>query len=150
MMSRCYNQNDKCFYRYGGRGVYVCIEWKGNYQAFLNWSLANGWEKGLQLDKDIKGNGLLYSPATCIWVTHEVNSYYKRNSVRFDYHGSSVCLSEICKRKGLKITTIHTRVKNGMSYVEAIDTPIQNKNDNLILGSNKYNIGLGGRKKKQQ
>lgn len=78
MMSRCYDSGNAWYKQYGGRGVTVCDEWRGNPQAFIEWSLTNGWARGLQLDKDIlcKELGLnlpVYGPETCQWVTKRVN-----------------------------------------------------------------------------
>ena len=35
MIERCYNPNKPDYCWYGGKGVAVCEEWKGNYVAFL-------------------------------------------------------------------------------------------------------------------
>lgn len=81
MIKRCYDPTHKSFKYYGGRGVSVCEEWLKDYNLFLQWSKANGWIKGLHIDKDILGNGLLYSPTTCKWVTcKENNQAQKRKS----------------------------------------------------------------------
>ena len=50
---RCYNKNAHNYYLYGEKGVTVCKEWVDDEIAFVNWSKANGWKKGLQIDKDI-------------------------------------------------------------------------------------------------
>ena len=54
MMSRCYNPNAKDYKWYGAVGVTVADCWKGNPEAFVKWSLENGWAKNLHIDKDIK------------------------------------------------------------------------------------------------
>ena len=82
MMHRCYNPKHISYKHYGGRGVMVCEDWKNDYQKFLDWSLANGWQDGYQIDKDILGDGMLYSPGTCKWVSREDNGYAKRNTIR--------------------------------------------------------------------
>lgn len=77
MLERCYKPNTKHYDKYGGKGVTVCDEWKNDYLAFKKWSLDNGWEKGLEIDKDILSKGLkTYSPSTCKWVTHKENCQY--------------------------------------------------------------------------
>ena len=38
MKSRCYNENDKRYDRYGGRGIRVCDEWK-EYVNFHKWAI---------------------------------------------------------------------------------------------------------------
>lgn len=125
MMARCYNPKTENFYLYGGRGVSVCNEWRGDYESFLQWSLSNGWHKGLQLDKDIKGNGKLYSPNDCLWVTPKENANSRRNCVKHLYEGQYLTLSQICRKEGLKLATIHTRINNGISLDEAIKKPVK-------------------------
>ena len=61
-----------------GRGIIVCDEWKENYKAFEEWSLAHGYRKGLSLDRiNVDGN---YSPDNCQWVTPSENSKRTRAS----------------------------------------------------------------------
>lgn len=73
MMRRCYDETSFGYSYYGGKGVSVCKEWH-DYQKFLNWALENGWEIGLQLDKDKKGTGLLYCPEYCCFLTAKENN----------------------------------------------------------------------------
>ena len=50
-------------------GISVCPEWREDYDAFQEWSFANGWEKGLRLTrKDKKGD---FCPENCFWTTLE-------------------------------------------------------------------------------
>lgn len=78
MIERCYDPYSLSYDNYGGRGVTVCDEWIEDKQEFIDWAIANGWKNELELDKDILGDGLLYSPTTCCWVTREVNQKFKR------------------------------------------------------------------------
>jgi hypothetical protein len=64
------------------KDTWVCEEWK-YFSNFLNWSLANGHRKGLQLDKDILDIGnKCYSPDTCVFVSNAINKLltYKLSS----------------------------------------------------------------------
>ncbi len=94
MCHRCYYPKHESYKNYGAKGVVVCEEWKTNYHSFLDWSLANGWKPGLQLDKDIKGTGYLYSPETCLWVTRQQN----RNAQKMPM-GSQRSDSKLTERK---------------------------------------------------
>lgn len=85
MRSRCYSKSDESFHTYGAVGVTVCKEWKDDALAFKEWAIANGWEKGYHLDKDIlcsqkKISPAIYSPDTCMFVTGSANS--KESSIR--------------------------------------------------------------------
>lgn len=71
---RCNNPKCEAYPYYGGRGVKICKEWDESFEPFYKWCMENGWKPGLEIDKDIKGSGLLYSPLDCLIVTHQENS----------------------------------------------------------------------------
>jgi len=72
MIHRCYNENNKFYKNYGGRGVSVCDEWKQSVQIFYDWAIANGWVKGLSIDRI--DNNKNYEPSNCHWITISENS----------------------------------------------------------------------------
>lgn len=78
MLERCYNPKHPSYPSYGAKGVYVCDEWRESSTAFMEWALANGWRKGLHLDKDIRCHTLNvprhYSPQTCQFIPASENS----------------------------------------------------------------------------
>lgn len=71
MLERCYNTKFKAYPRYGGRGVKVCDEWLTFSNFEKDCMELNGVNdflrspKQYSLDKDRKGNGMLYSKDTC-------------------------------------------------------------------------------------
>ncbi len=72
MLERCYS--DKLHARCPTYiGCSVCHEWH-NFQAFAEW-FDKHYIEGFHLDKDIKIEGnKVYSPETCIFVSHKDNS----------------------------------------------------------------------------
>ena len=78
MMQRCYNAKHKAYHNYGGRGVVVCKEWHDK-AVFVNWGLLNGYSSELDLDKDKIGDGMMYSPDTCCFLTRKENLSYRRS-----------------------------------------------------------------------
>lgn len=73
MLDRCYNpersDRNKCY-----ENATVCDEWH-NYGNFYEWFQEQYFEKGMHLDKDIKGDGsLVYSPENCCFVTPAENN----------------------------------------------------------------------------
>ncbi len=68
---RCFNQKATHFNRYGGRGIIMCEEWRHNFKKFYDWATANGWKKGLQIDR--RNNDGNYYPSNCRFVTPREN-----------------------------------------------------------------------------
>jgi len=88
MNKRCRDTSNK---HYGGKGVTVCEEWRNDFIKFKDWALENGYEEGLQIDKDILCGELgiypkIYSPKTCCFITKSENiaQSNKDRHVRYD------------------------------------------------------------------
>ena len=124
IIARCEDEKNNRFHRYGGKGVKICEKWRNDFKAFYDWAIENGWRKGLQIDKDIKGNGLLYSPETCSVVTGKQNSN-KRSNNRFEtYKGITKTVAEWAEEKNINPFLIYKRLKRGWSIADAIETPL--------------------------
>lgn len=76
IITRCTNKNNPKFALYGGRGIKVCGEWLNSFESFYNWSIKNGFKKGLTIDRiDPDGN---YEPSNCRYITLAENSRLAR------------------------------------------------------------------------
>jgi len=118
---RCYNINNNSYGIYGGRGIYVCDEWKNNPKNFIEWSLSNGYEKGLSIDR-INNDGN-YEPSNCRFTNMKNQSRNKRNNIK--YKDKTVAeWSEILNKNP---QTIYSRIKKGISIEKAIfDNVLEN------------------------
>ena len=116
--TRCFNKNDPHYPRWGARGITVCDEWKNDFKAFYDWSMRNGYQDNLTIDRI--DNKLGYSPYNCRWITlAEQNK--NRGCVRFiTYNGRTQTIPEWTKELGLGKETIRERLKRGWSEVESI------------------------------
>jgi len=70
--TRCYNPNNQDWKNYGGKGIKVSDEWLHDSKAFIDWSFANGWSKGLTIDRIDPNKD--YSRFNCQWITMSENS----------------------------------------------------------------------------
>lgn len=120
MIERCYNPNSQEYFRYGKRGITVCDEWRNDKCAFIIWGLANGYQKGLQIDRI--DNNKDYCPENCRFVTPKVNTNNRRITVKTNLFGKVMCVSEIAEMYGLSQDLIRKRIKKGL------------KNEDLIKG----------------
>lgn len=115
--ARLYNPKHRFYPFYGGRGVTMCDEWKNDFKAFYDWAIKNGWQKNLEIDKDIIPKKLgvpatIYSPEMCSIVTGRVNKQYKSNRRELEYKGMVKSLSEWSEFLGIGIGVIKYRLKS--------------------------------------
>lgn len=92
MRQRCEDPNRKDYFRYGGRGIFVCQEWNTSYEAFRAWAHENGYAQGLQIER-VDNDGP-YCPDNCIWTTPSINSRNRRSSVSAKAFGETKNLAE--------------------------------------------------------
>lgn len=76
MKTRCLNVKCDAYKDYGERGITICNEWVETPNQFIEWALASGWQKGLEIDR-INNNGN-YEPGNIRFVTHAENSRNRR------------------------------------------------------------------------
>lgn len=106
--SRCYRKTDKAYKNYGGRGITVCDEWINDPVAFYNWAVANGWRKGLSLDRIDNNKG--YSPDNCRWTTRKIQNNNKRCTPHITYNGETHTIKEWSEITGIKYHTLFVRI----------------------------------------
>ncbi len=80
-IQRCTNPRATNYAYYGGRGITVCDEWVNDPMSFIEWAGANGYERGLELDR--LDNDGPYAPWNCQFIAHRDNSR-KRGNKRCD------------------------------------------------------------------
>lgn len=116
MKARCFSKSSSSYKDYGGRGVTVCEEWRHDFAAFYYWAINNGWAIGLDLDKDMKGDGKLYSPNTCTFVTRRENCSKRRSSAYITFNGVCKTKAEWARELGINYQTLNTQTQRGWSF----------------------------------
>ena len=125
MLRRCSDTKDEKYKYYGGRGITVCNEWRGEngVQNFVNWSLENGYDNNLTIDRIDDNKG--YEPGNCRWVTRKQQSNNIRSNRILTYHGKEYTLSELSQYTGINYSTLNNRINTAkMSVEDAVERPL--------------------------
>lgn len=130
LKTRCYNKNADAYPYYGGRGVVVCDEWKNNFKAFYDWAILNGWERGMEIDKDKipKEKGipaLLYGPEVCCFLTKKENCNSRRSNHPITFNGRTQNMTQWERELGFNKDNIYNRLRRGWSEEKALSTPLR-------------------------
>ena len=109
MKSRCYDKTDKRYSDYGGRGIEICPEWLENFENFVSWSLENGFDDNLQIDRIDNDSG--YSPQNCRWVSIKENCRNRRSNVMIEYQGKMITLVELSEILNIPYKTAYSKYR---------------------------------------
>jgi hypothetical protein len=119
MKARCNNPNDKNFYLYGARGIYVCARW-GRFENFLS-DMGARPSAGHSIERV---NGLLgYSPDNCKWATAKEQGRNTTRNRMLEYGGTVKAMSQWCEELGLNYFTVRTRIRKGWPVKDAFYAP---------------------------
>lgn len=122
MIGRCYTKTDSKFYRYGGRGITVCPEWRNSFENFRDWALENGYSEDLTIDRI--NNDENYDPLNCRWATAKEQSRNTGKNRKIEMNGEIKCLSEWSEEFGIKQSIVTKRLKRGWTTKQAFTLPV--------------------------
>lgn len=108
MKARCYNPNERQYKDYGGRGIVLCDEWVSDFKAFYDWCNINGYEKGLQIDRE--KNDDIYKPDNCRFVKPAQNMRNTRRNVNIEYRGLTKCITDWAKDLNMSVAGLQRRI----------------------------------------
>ena len=118
MKQRCYNKNHRAYHHYGGRGISICNKWIDNPESFYAWAYKNGYGKGMSIDRI--DNNKSYTPENCRFVPSSKQSRNRRTNHYITIDGVTDTLTGWCRRRGLKFTTVSSRIRRGMNEKDAL------------------------------
>lgn len=119
---RCYNKKAREYKWYGAEGVTVCNEWINDFKSFYDWAMSHGWQKGLEIDKDIKG-GKIYSPENCVFVTKKENCNNRRSNTHLTFNGETLTIAQWSDKIGLTQGAICRRLYKGWGIDKSLSSP---------------------------
>lgn len=120
ILRRCEDPKRKDYRKYGGRGIRVCEEWH-DFDNFKAWAEANGFHKGLTVDRYCNNRG--YNPNNCRFKTVKQQAYNRSTNTYITVNGVTRTLTEWSKITGVPDYVICKRRKAGWSDHDAVMTP---------------------------
>lgn len=116
MRNRCYLKTNDSYYRYGGRGITVCQEWRRSFLPFSEWAKSNGYRSDKSIDRiNPDGN---YEPSNCRWATDKQQARNKSKDspslLRVIHDGNDLNLSEWSRKLKICYTTLVKRYNKGI------------------------------------
>ena len=123
MKQRCYNPNVRSYKNYGAKGITVCKEWLSEPIRFYEWAYANGYGKGMSIERKDVTKG--YSPQNCCFIPKEEQSKNRSVFIMVTINNKTKCLSDWARIYNINASTVKARVRlYGMTYEEALSTPV--------------------------
>lgn len=122
---RCYYEHNISYRHYGANHISMCPEWKNDFESFYNWSIDNGYEDGLTIERIDNSKG--YSPDNCRWATVEEQNNNKGNVRMVTYQGKTQSIAKWSKELGFNYGTLNSRiVKYKWDVEKALTKPSKN------------------------
>lgn len=117
MIDRCHNEKSKSFPSYGGRGIFVCKEWRDSFEAFFVYigPRPPGLDSIDRIDND-RG----YEPGNVRWATRKQQQRNMRSNALMTVDGETNCIAEWSERTGVLHATIDSRRRRGASAADAL------------------------------
>lgn len=114
---RCYNQNNKGYGYYGGRGIRMCDRWRDDYGAFL--ADMGAKPAGYTLErKDFNGN---YEPDNCSWVPKSDQAKNRRGNHVIEFAGERGTLADWARRLNIPYETLRHQYRyDGVPFAEIV------------------------------
>jgi hypothetical protein len=105
------NPNHQDYEWYGGKGVRVCEEWFDDFLKFYEWSISNGYQPGLTIDR-IEVNGD-YEPSNCRWVPFKEQTLNRTDNVWLTHNGVTHTIKVWSQITGIRPSTLYGRYHKG-------------------------------------
>ena len=136
MKDRCCNPKNNSYRYYGGKGVLVCPEWSNDFLLFYNWSMENGYNDNMSIDRiDSSKN---YEPSNCRWITCNENSARTCRTIFITVDNLCLSINDWASRIKVSDTTLTSRYKEfGKEWLEESIGKVLESHDNSILYKNK-------------
>lgn len=116
MKTRCFNENNRAFPDYGGRGILVCTAWKNSFEKCL--ADMGSCPPGLTIERLDNARG--YEPGNCEWRSQEDQNNNRRDNLKIECRGEIRAPKEWSRISGIPAKSICYRLRRGYPPETAI------------------------------
>lgn len=122
MNERCSNPNNRTYKNYGGRGIFVCEQWRNSFTTFYK-DMGPRPSSKHSIDR-INNNGN-YEPGNCRWATiKEQNGNTRYNHV-ITFNNQTMIVTDWAKQLGIGCAALISRInRNGVEIALSAPFPI--------------------------
>jgi hypothetical protein len=117
MKTRCLRSNHPSFKNYGGRGITITDECWLQFDHFLA-DMGNRPD-GASLDRIDNEKG--YCKENCKWSSILEQSRNRRNSIKVEWRGETLVLTEVARKENVDYPMLRYRVLKGMDLELAVE-----------------------------
>lgn len=131
---------DKEDENYGGRGISMDEEWKNSYSHFYSWSMKNGYNEKLTLDR-INPNGN-YEPSNCRWANAKQQARNLRETYRTVFNDKLYAVKDVADTFGnIKLIIDNEIIQKGR--IAKFDKPVNYDSlEGLLKALSPYGLSL--------
>lgn len=124
LKQRCTNRKQRCWPKYGGRGIKVCQRWLDSFENFLA-DVGPRPSNKHSIDRYPNNDGD-YEPGNVRWATQKQQCRNTRRNRMLTFRGETLCMAEWAERLGVSQDVIECRInRNGWTVDEALSTPVK-------------------------
>ena len=113
MKARCHNPDNTDYPEYGGRGIFVCEEWRDSFITFYR-DMGDRPSPKHSLDRIDNSKG--YSPDNCRWTTWNIQNRNRKSNVMITCNGKTQCLKDWAIETNQNYDKLRSRKNRGWPH----------------------------------
>lgn len=118
MKSRCFNEKNKDYRLYGGRGITVEEPWRSSFSDFYE-DMIGSWSDGLSIDRiDSNGN---YCKSNCRFADDFAQANNTRRNVFLEFKGKRMSIAQWSREIGISRHRIMLRASKGLPLENVLE-----------------------------
>ncbi len=120
LINRCHNPKYKGYKYYGAKNIYVCNEWKENFENFYEWAISHNYSKGMEINRRDQTRN--YHPDNCEWMPKGFSAGNTCKNIMVTIGNKTQCLAAWARDHECEVeyVTIRNRYHKGIQGIDLI------------------------------